>query len=193
MRILLVAQSGGGKTNLLMKFLIGDAETPPLLAYDEIYIYTNTPKQKKYQALNAIYSEISKNTKVPPFHTITNAPVPSVNEFDDKAQKVVVFDDLLCSDTKVLKTIAEYYVLGRHKNIQPIFLSQSYYAIPSVIRKNTNLFCIFGLTQRREIEAVVYDHDLSSVQFQANTKDHDFVTINKNKRTIYRNIDEELN
>ena len=193
MRVILCAQSGGGKTNLLLKFLIGDDTQPQLLHYDKIFIYTTTPNQGKYKALDSIYSEIATNSKIPIFHKITNTAIPDVDDFDeDNSQKVIVFDDLLCSDNKTLKRIEKFFIFGRHRNFQPIFLSQSYYDIPKVIRKNTNLFCIFGLTQRREIEAVNYDHEIDYDQFKRNTKNHDFITINKLKDTITRNIDEPV-
>lgn len=193
MRIILCAQSGGGKTNLLLKFLIGDHDQKQLLHYDKVFIYTTTPKQGKYKALDKIYSEIANNSQIPPFHKITNDTIPDVDDFDeDQSQKVIVFDDLLCSDNRTLKRIEKFFIFGRHRNFQPVFLSQSYYDIPKVIRKNTNLFCIFGLTQRREIEAVIYDHDVTYEQFKKNTQGHDFLTINKLKGTITRNIDEQL-
>lgn len=195
MRILLVSPSGGGKTNLLMKFLIGDDEDEQLIYYEEIYIFTRTPEQKKYKALDEIYTEIAEKNQIEPFHTISNGAIPEVSSYTKDKAKIVIFDDMLGSDSKTMKIIKDYFTFGRHQNFYAIFfLSQSYYDVPTLIRKNCNYFGIFNLSQKREVNAILYDHPgiSSPEQFEENTQEHDFICVNKVLKHIKRNIDEPL-
>ena len=55
---------------------------------------------------------------------------------------LMVFDDLVCVSNQSL--MAEYFVLGRHYNINTIYLAQSLIKVPkNCIRDNSNIFILF--------------------------------------------------
>ena len=187
-RLLLCAPSGGGKTNLLMHILL-----TPLIYYDEVIIYSKTIDQDKYVMLDELYNKIAKDNKIKSFHTFTDKEVESVESLDTKKRKIVIFDDLICAPPKEMKKIVDYFILGRHKKANCIFLTQSYYRTPKDIRINCSKFCIFGLPTRREIRSVLADHaNLTEEMFRKNTLGHDFISIDRTAKTLSKNIDEEL-
>ena len=57
---------------------------------------------------------------------------------------LMIFDDLVCVKNQSL--MAEYFVLGRHYNINTIYLTQSLIKVPkNCIRDNSNMFILFHL------------------------------------------------
>ena len=186
-RLLIAGPSGSGKTNLLMHILLS-----PLIYYEKIIIYTKTPDQSKMLELNRLFKKIAKDNKIAEFHEFKSREVEPVEKLDKETYKIVIFDDYI-TQKKEMNTITEYFILGRHHLISPIFLSQSYYATPKNIRINCSHFCIFNVGTKREIRSILADHNnLSEQQYRQNTENHDFIAINKIQKVIKKNLDEDL-
>lgn len=187
-RLLIAGPSGSGKTNLLMHILLS-----PLIYYEKIIIYTKTPDQSKMKELNRFFKKIAKDNKIGEFHEFKSREVEVVEKLDKETYKIVIFDDYI-TQKKEMNTITEYFILGRHHLISPIFLSQSYYATPKNIRINCSHFCIFNVGTKREVRSILADHNnLTEQQYRDNTENHDFIAINKIQKEIKKNLDEELN
>ena len=56
--------------------------------------------------------------------------IKNTNEYPSENRKIVVFDDVLNAPEKIQNKIANHFTDGRHHNISPIYLSQSYYDTP---------------------------------------------------------------
>ncbi|GFY45596.1 uncharacterized protein TNIN_106311 [Trichonephila inaurata madagascariensis] len=80
----------------------------------------------------------------------------TVDDLDPSCKNVVVFDD--CMTDKDQKSIEDFFIRGRKKNASIIYLSQSYYRTPIVIRKNCNYLIFFNL-QPREIQQIIREID----------------------------------
>lgn len=187
-RLLIAGPSGSGKTNLLMHILLS-----PLIYYEKIIIYTKTPDQPKMKELDRFFKKIAKDNKIGEFHEFKSREVEPVEKLDKETYKIVIFDDYI-TQKKEMNTITEYFILGRHHLISPIFLSQSYYATPKNIRINCSHFCIFNVGTKREVRSILQDHNnLTEQQYRDNTEGHDFIAINKIQKVIKKNLDEELN
>jgi hypothetical protein len=164
----------------------------PLIYYEKIIIYTKTPDQSKMLELNRFFKKIAKDNKIAEFHEFKSKEVDPVEKLDKETYKIVIFDDYI-TQKKELNTITEYFILGRHHLISPIFLSQSYYATPKNIRINCSHFCIFNVPTKREIRSILADHNnLTEEQYRNNTENHDFISINKIQKVIKKNLDEDL-
>ena len=61
----------------------------------------------------------------------SNDTLIPVNNIDNSAQKIVIFDDFVTEKNQ--KPLIDYYIQGRHKNCSLIYLSQSYYRCPKNI------------------------------------------------------------
>lgn len=137
MRALIIGPSSCGKTNLLINLLIGENK----FNYDKLYIISSTLHQYSYQSLMKYCDK----------HKIDASFFDSVDEFDiqeldiDK-KNVVVIDDMISNNNDPL--FKELFCRGRHYNASPIFLSQSYFITPKLIRDNASWIVLFKMNQR---------------------------------------------
>jgi len=58
-------------------------------------------------------------------------------------------------DIKKHSTIQEFYVRGRKRGASVIFLSQSYYGTPKIIRQNMNYLVVLKLGGTRDINTIL--------------------------------------
>jgi len=80
---------------------------------------------------------------------IENLPDP--NDLDRTKHYVVVVDDMITESSAKQKRVKELFIRGRKHQITTIYIGQSYYHIPSIIRKNANVFIMFKSSDAREI------------------------------------------
>ena len=124
----MVAPSGSGKsnfiTNLIALFCKGK-ET-----YDQIYIFCKSVDEPLYRFLNdkskeliEVYEDLSK--------------LPAINDINPSKQTLIVFDDMV-TDIKKHPIISEYFIRGIKRGCSIMFLSQSYYGTPKIIRRKSN-------------------------------------------------------
>jgi len=85
---------------------------------------------------------------------------------DPELQNLVVFDDFVSE--KQQHIIQNYFVGSRHRNCSCIYLSQSYYDTPYIIRKNCTHFAIWEVASDRELMELAKDHasSLGSERFK---------------------------
>lgn len=132
-RMCVNAPSGSGKTNFLLNlikiFSMGKGTFP------DITIVTANKDEPLYNWLE----HQSDNIKI--LEGINSTP--KLDDYDKEYNHLLVWDDMvLC---KNLDDVQKYYIRARKKNVSVIFLSQSYAAIPSKIRKNSTHLVLFDL------------------------------------------------
>ncbi|GBN14801.1 hypothetical protein AVEN_109794-1 [Araneus ventricosus] len=110
------------------------------------------PKKKKKIMLE-LYEKFGKKGTL--FSSDTKEFI-TVDDLDPTFKNVVVFDD--CMTDKDQKSIEDFFIRGRKKNASIIYLSQSYYRTPIVIRRNCNYLIFFNL-QQREIQQIIREID----------------------------------
>jgi len=77
-------------------------------------------------------------------------------ELDPEKQNLVIFDDFISEKNQHI--IEDYFVGSRHWNCSCIYLSQSYYDTPKMIRKNCTHFAIYRFASDREVQELAKDH-----------------------------------
>ena len=80
---------------------------------------------------------------------------------------MVVWDDQILA--KDLSTVKGFYIRARKQNCSVVFLSQSYYDIPTIIRKNANYLVLLNLGgSKREQTAILneWSSDLDKEQLK---------------------------
>jgi len=88
---------------------------------------------------------------------------PSVDTFADnsktnKNKYLVVIDDYVNDKRGVaLKKIQDYFTYGRNKNINILFLSQSYYQTDIFIRKQCAWVCLCGISGENDLKNILRD------------------------------------
>lgn len=131
-RALIVGPSNCGKTNVM----IGLIESPNGVKFKNIYLYSKSLYQPKYQYLRELIQPI----KGMGFHTFSeNEDVLPPDEA--KSNSIIIFDDVACEKQN---NIRSYFCMGRHKNIDCFYLCQTYTRIPKhLIRDNANMVIMF--------------------------------------------------
>jgi hypothetical protein len=144
-RVLVIAPSGSGKSNFLTNLI-------PLICkgtegtFDNIYIFCKSREEPLYQYL----SDKSKGL-IDVYENLDK--LPAINELNTCKQTLFIFD-IFIIDLKKHPIISEYFIRGRKKSASIMFLSQSYYNTPKIIRQNINYCIILKLGGSRDINSI---------------------------------------
>ena len=135
-RTLLVGSAFSGKTNLMLKILSGKID-------QDIYIITKSPPEQ-YTNSKIKIKEIGDKIK-------------PLNEYENG---IIVSDDILGSSNS--RFIDQFFIRGRHNNLDIYYLSQSYFDLPKrTIRNSSNKIILFNQTlkdiERKYRDVAGYD------------------------------------
>lgn len=124
--------SGCGKTNALLSLIFNENG----LRFENVYVYSKSLYQPKYQFLQDVLQEVSEVSYYP---FKENEEV--INPADAQECSIFIFDDVSCDKQDKIR---EYFSMGRHKNIDAAYLCQTYSKIPKqLIRDNCNIIVLF--------------------------------------------------
>jgi hypothetical protein len=148
-RMCVVAPSGSGKSNFLLnlihKFCAGDKGT-----FSTINIITRNKDEPLYKWLESECEQIRITEGL--------STSPKLDEFDKNKNHLVVWDDLVLS--KDLSMVENYYIRARKLNCSVIFISQSYFKIPKIIRNNCSYMVLLKLSGNREVNIILSEFGL---------------------------------
>lgn len=176
-RAIICGPSGCGKTNALLTLIVHSNG----LRFHNIYIYSKSLSQAKYQLLQRIlegipgvgyYTFESHDEVIPPEKTQPNS--------------LMIFDDLPVSEKQ--NNIRDYFCRGRHQRVDCFYLCQTYTHIPKhLVRDNANVLLIFK-QDAMNLRHIYNDHvspDMSFDQFcdicHSCWPDHGFLFIDKDR------------
>ena len=74
---------------------------------------------------------------------------------------LIVFDDMIAdmlSNKKPNAVVTELYIRGRKLNISFVFITQSYFDVPKLIRLNSTHSVVMKIPNKREPQQTVFDH-----------------------------------
>ena len=163
-RTLLVGPSFSGKTYLMLKIL---SRIPDR----DIYIITKSPPEQYINSKIKI-KEIGDEIK-------------PLNEYENG---IIVFDDI--SGSSNCRFIDQFFIRGRHNNLDIYYLSQSYFDLPKrTIRNNSNKIILFNQTLK-DIEHIYRDvagYDMSYDEFtelcrKSWEEDYNCLSIDRSKK-----------
>lgn len=156
-RALICGSSGSGKTNILLGLLTHENG----VRFKNIYIYGKSLQQPKYRHL----SEILKPMREVGYYAYTNHD-EIIKPEEAKENSVFIFDDVVCSPQSEIR---DYFCMGRHKNIDCFYLSQTYSKIPKqLVRDNCNFLMVLkqDLTNLKHIYDDHVNTDFSFEKFK---------------------------
>ena len=155
-RILIVGDSGSGKTNALLNLIHNQQDI------DKIYLYAKDPYEDKYQYLiNKRESVGLKHFNDPKtFNDYLNDMrdvYKNINNYNpDKENKIlIVFGDMIAdmiNNKKLNSLVAELFIRGRNQDISLVFITQSCFKVPEDVRLNTTHFFIMKILNKRELQ-----------------------------------------
>ncbi len=82
-------------------------------------------------------------------------------------RKLIIYDDLMNAPSKTQDKITTAFTNGRHHNISPMYLSQSYYAIPQKIRLNASHMVLYKPTTRNNLSLIARENLLDPLLFKS--------------------------
>ena len=115
--------------------------------YDNIYIFCKCKDEPLYRYL----ADKSKGL-IEVFENLEK--LPALNDLNACKQTLIIFDDMV-TDIKKHPIISEYFIRGRKKGASIMFLSQSFYNTPKIIRQNVNYVVILKLGGKRDINSLL--------------------------------------
>lgn len=153
-RALIVGPSNCGKTNVVINLI----ESPNGLKFENIYIYSKSLYQPKYEYLKRLISSV----KGIGYYTFSNND-DVIHPDSAKPNSIMIFDDVACEKQN---NIRSYFSMGRHKNIDSFYLCQTYTRIPKhLVRDNANLMIIFKQDEMN-LRHIYNDHVGSDMGFK---------------------------
>jgi hypothetical protein len=153
-RMCIVAPSGSGKTNFLCN-LIG-LFSKGKGTFQTITIITKNKDEPLYKWIT------SKSDQIIIKEGLSNTP--QLDKFDKDLNHLVVWDDLVLS--KDLSMVENYYIRARKLNVSVIFISQSYFRIPKIIRNNCSYMVLLKLSGQREVNMILSEFGLGVTKEQ---------------------------
>ena len=146
-RALCVAPSGSGKSNFICNLIYLFCKGRG--TYDQIHIFCKSKDEPLYRFL------CDKSKGLIEIHEDLLKLKP-INEYKPHEQTLLIFDDMI-NDFKSFPLISEIYTRGRKRGISTMFLSQSYYSSPKIIRQNINYCIILKLGGSRDVNAILFE------------------------------------
>jgi hypothetical protein len=146
-RMLIIGGSGAGKTQTFLNLLHNFGST-----FQNIYIITKNKDEPLY---NYLEDKLGKDG-VEVLEGIKNAP--DLDKLDKEEQTLIVMDDLVLERNQ--NQLESYFIRARKLNASLIYISQSYYAVPKIIRQNLNYLVIKRLNTLTDLFRILREYSL---------------------------------
>ena len=174
-RMLIIGSSGSGKTNCLLNLIYNMPDT-----FQDITVITKNADEPLY---NLLKDKLGDAVNI--YEGIEN--IPDLDTFDKTTQHLIVFDDLV--NEKNQKKVSDFYIRARKLNCSLCYLSQSFYAIPKLIRLNANYIILKKIGSLKDINMILRGYQLG-VDAQQLKKIYEYAT---DKLVNFLLIDTEAN
>lgn len=191
-RGLIASPSGSGKTNSLCNLLLHMDKT-----FHEIIICVKSADEPLYQLLidrlpNVVIYESGEVPELSEFSSID--PKTGRLKRSDKKQRLIVFDDLI-TDRAANKKAAEYYIKGRKVGFSMLYIGQSFFQIPKMIRDNCQYFVLGRNLLKRDLKMILscFTSEMDLDQFselysELTNEPLDVMVIDVDKRLVRKNF-----
>lgn len=145
-RMVCIGASGGGKTLFFCELLHQMSGT-----FEEVIICTRCRDEPLYELVTRRLGGLAR---------IYENEVPDLDGFkEDKKQRLICFDDLILS-RPLNARIGEYFIRSRKFNISCVYLSQSYFAIPKIIRQQANYIVLKKIGSIKDLKLIIREFSL---------------------------------
>ena len=146
-RMLIIGGSGSGKTQTFMNLLHNFGNT-----FQNIFIITKNKDEPLYNYLESKAGDDGLQI----LEGIDNAP--DLDSLNKEEQTLIVMDDLVLERNQ--STLSNYFIRARKLNCSLIYISQSYYAVPKMIRQNLTYLIIKKLNTLSDLFRIMREYSL---------------------------------
>lgn len=143
LRLIIAGNSGSGKTQTLLNLIYNMPNT-----WERIFIVTKCKDEPLYNYLEDQLKDQGLSIKEG-IHEL-----PDLDSLDKTQNNLVILDDLVNESAKLQKPICDFAIRCRKKNCSLIYISQSYYAVPKLIRDNINYLIIKQVSSMKNLTMI---------------------------------------
>ena len=143
-RVGIIAPSGSGKSVALLNYIARCKDT-----FGHIYLVI-----KQDEPLYQLLREKVGSKNITTYTKLSDLPMPKDLNIGNK-QGLVIFDDYVCEKNQ--EKIQEYFIRGRKvgKGLSIFYLSQNYFSIPTIIRRQFNYLIILKLSGSKDLNLIL--------------------------------------
>lgn len=153
--------TGSGKTNALIRML------DEMNCFERYLLFAKLLHEPLYAHFIDALEKVEKRTGLQLLIKSKNiAELPEVHSLNDKLNNVAVIDDMVNEKSKALSRVADYWTLGRKYQCSAVFLTQSYFDTPLIMRKNTSIFIFTKIQTQRDLVMILKDFRLGVTEDQ---------------------------
>ena len=148
-RVGIIAPSGSGKSIALLNYIARCQNT-----FGHIFLII-----KQDEPLYQLLREKVGSKNITTYTKLTDLPLPKDLNIGNK-QVLMVFDDFVIE--KKQEKIEEYFIRGRKVGggISIFYLSQNYFSIPPIIRRQFNYLIILKLSGAKDLNLILRNYSL---------------------------------
>jgi hypothetical protein len=181
-RGLINCASGGGKSNLTVNILFEMYNT-----FHKIIIVS--------KAQEPLYDNLMDKLKN--IEIYYEGIIPEIEKMEEGKNGLIIFDDMVLTKNN---KIGEMFIRGRKLGYSSIYISQSFFGTPKIVRQNVNYVWLGKGMNRRDLRLILSEFSLGLITIDELEKIYNditrvnmnFMMISNNDRTIRRNIKEIL-
>jgi hypothetical protein len=164
-RMLIVGGSGTMKTNTLLDIIHNMPRT-----FNSIVICCKSRHEPLYEYLES----------KAPVDFYDDGVIPPLDDMADMGQVLIVFDDLVLE--KDQSDIMDYFIRGRKvgNGVSCIYITQSYFNTPKLIRINCNYLVIKKLSSKRDLNLILSETGDENIKSK-----YKKAVLEKNKEGLY--------
>lgn len=151
-RMLIIGSSGSGKTSTLLNLIKVMSNT-----FMRICVITKDKQEPLYQYLHHVTGGDKGNVSI---ENIDEKGLPDLKEFNSENNSLIILDDLVNESAKKQQPISDYFIRARKKGVSLVYISQSFYAIPKMIRNNVNYIILKQVSSKRNLEMIMKDFSI---------------------------------
>lgn len=171
-RALIVGSSGAGKTTVALELIKRMPNT-----FDFIVLICRSVEEPLYQYLIKKCRGCIQTVEID-----SKTPVPTLDEIIQFKQSsndniLVIYDDLVALAPKKQEPIEDAFIRARKFNVSLMYLTQSYFRTPKVVRLNCNIVIIKKVANKRDIKMILNDYNLG-IDIEDMLKAYDRATSN---------------
>ena len=161
-RILIIRGSGSGKTNTLLDLINEQKDI------DKIYLYAKDLSEPKYEYLiknrkNSGIKHLNDSKAFVEYSNAMNDVYENIDNYNPnrKRKVLILFDDMVAgimTNKRFQLIIEDLFIRCRKSNISLVFITQSYFSVPKVVRLNLTHYLIMKINNKRELQNIAINH-----------------------------------
>lgn len=141
LRAIICGATGTGKTQTLMNLI------HVMKCFEKIFIITKNKDEPIYNYVNDTYGDLIIIKE-----GIEN--LPNLDDLDKNQNNLVVLDDMCNESKKSQQPVCDFAIRCRKKNCSLVYISQSYYQVPKLIRDNINYLFLKQVSSMKNLTMI---------------------------------------